>query len=339
MVQSWSSTEAVLATDNSEKKADGTPPTKNLFELVDATIPKSYQSFRVSKSYQDNLNLAKSLIHFLDNNFQKELNEIDLEVNNINGICQLNAALSNIIFEKGLSIHFGEEQKQLYILEQLERGIDMVFLEAKHLYMLPSEPLRIGYAYALKHLENSCPHAFIGSNFESIKGLNHYDEIGFFLEMEEEEEGKREVKNSINRYLRRAKKAKKFYQKYLDMDLDIFFKYNPKDQYRKNVKQSLIEVLKINPNILDHFAESDSDSNGYASFRYFKSVVVDLDENLKVDYYYGESIVENANGNGWTEPMAYHLYQEGNLVEKTKQVHINEYYQYEAALSSLRNTL
>lgn len=339
MVQSRTSTKKQLEKYNSKQSANSQPQATNIFELVEKHVPKAIKSFRVSKDYQDNIDLAHAMIDYIKRNHPEQLEAISIEDNVYNGICQLNAELAQILFNNGIKIHFGEGEKLLYFLKDIPVNLNMVFLEAKHLYSLPTQPLRIGFAHLLKHLEGSCSHAFHNATFNNIEDLNNYDEISFFIDMIEEESDSNNVRNSTKRYLRRARKAKRYYDKYLAMDIEEFYSYNPRKEYCQNIQKAIIDLMKVDPNITDTFADSDSDCNGYASFRYFKNVVIDISEELWVDYYFTKSIVDNANCNGWTEPMSYHLYEKGKLIEKTKQEEINEYAHFEAAFDTLRNLL
>ena len=316
--------------------------TANIFDLIKEQIPVSMQTFRVSNDFRQNLALAKNLLHFLNEKAPKEVSKIEMNPASAE-LDELNGELANILFNQNGKIQFidnhSEEDTYLF-LEPTQTSLQMHAIEAKYLYTLPTTPLRIGLAYLLQNLMGTVTHA-LEQSYENEYSTVCGHLIDCYRDMNAYEGGasQKQVENLVNKYLRRGKKALRFYQKYIEMDIEIFNSYNPKNPTYKKIKKAIQGLSVCRLEISHHFAESDGYENGYASFRDFNMVVIDLSEEICFDLQFLEDMVNNANQNGWTEPMAYTKYTNTKYEYAINKKDIKDLQEYENAMDTLIETL
>lgn len=315
---------------------------KNIFQLI-APINKTRQSVDIEK--QNPLLFAENLISFLQTYHPEELQKFKFSEND--SVYDLIILLVEIIIDLKYKIVFNDdniEDAAIKILYDIHPGewkwylFDTVIMDK-----MPSEELKIGYAYFLKHFGHSCWHDATRSDYTN-SGDTEYEMEFEIMESDErayDEDGEfdegmaQEADEETNLELYRLRSLKEKYNIYATADYKKFTDYIPKNDFEKEFKAALIELTALDYLTISKFYPSENIyDDGGVSFEDSLLIYLDSDIEVGVEQQHFSDMNENTN-NGVSEPMGWYSIENGIIEKKTSEQDVKDLFYIRHSLEEI----
>lgn len=306
---------------------------KNIFQLIEP-INKIREIVDIKP--QNPLVFAENIISFLQIHHPEELNKLQFSEND--SAIDLVVALVKITIDLKYKIVYNDDNKEdqcIRILYNINFGewkwylFDTVIIEK-----IPNEELKIGYAYFLKAFSAYCWHDATRSDYTNAEDTEYemefemlgsderaYDDDGQF------DEGlAQELDEDLNKELYRLRILKEKFNIYAMAPYEQFTCYIPKNDFEKEFKEFLIQLIDLDYSVVGKFFPSENVyDDGGVSFE--DSFLIYLDSEIKVgtEEEHFRSMNENAN-NGVSEPMGWYSIENGIIEQKTTEQDAKDFF-------------
>lgn len=312
-------------------KSNGPIQKKNIFQLI-APINKIKQSAEIEN--QNPLVFAENLISFLQTYHPEELHKFQFSEDN--SIYDLIVSLSQTILDLNYKIVFNdnnEKDQALRILYNINFGewkwylFDTIIIDK-----IPSEELKIGYAYFLKRFGEFCWHDATRSDYTNAEDTEYemefemlrsderaYDDDGQF------DEGlAQELDEDLNKELYRLRILKEKFNIYAMAPYEQFTCYVPKNDFEKEFKEFLIQLIGLDYSVVGKFFPSvNVYDDGGVSFEDSFLIYLDSEIEVGIEENHFRYINESA-GNGVSEPMGWYSIENGIIEQKTTEQDVKD---------------
>ncbi|WP_133509867.1 hypothetical protein [Flavobacterium chryseum] len=246
-----------------------------------------------------------------------------LEFKRANSIGEFTYSLTKLIIENGYTIvydveEFHDSEIVNFHYSNFPYEWHWYIMESKSLLQIDSNELKIGYAQLMLRFGKNTEISFIDHNYTTFEdSLNEYetDCIQMFFEDGSIETDFEIFEDYEQAALKPFQELKAKYDYYVSLPLDNFYGYTPKNDKEKELKELIYDGLAIDFSIIHRFPDDqmaiteDEELVSYTqSFMLICEYVSELNELMM------EGLNDRANNCGVTNPVNYHTYQEGKIV-------------------------
>lgn len=303
---------------------------KNIFQLIK---PINKQIKYVDINTQDVFLMAENLIAFLELQHPEELKKLKFNKEQ-DSIHSLIALLVLTITNLKYTIVYDSENinnSEIRILYEISYGEWFWYIfNTDIINKIPTEELKIGYAYFIKHLSQFAYHSAINSDYTSTDDTEYSMEFEM-IESEERaynedgdyDEGMQQsVDEEVYLKLHRLQEMKMNFDKYLVEPLNTFLEYKPDDDSHKQYQHLLKQGLLIDFSIKNKFMPDCDVYDGGIGFDQSLLVYFDSEEDGVEKEHFGY-MQENSN-QGVSNPMGWFSIENGTVENKTSKEDIED---------------
>lgn len=312
-------------TGNPEQRA-------NIFELIDP-LPKAVGDFLPYSKYEDNIQYCANIIAYLKQiepekyaglKFNTEHDDIYSLIYKLN-YAVVGHGQDGMDFFPHIIYNNHNEPDRIFVTYKLPMNYDWKWwnVDVNDMYRIKNEKLRIGYAHMLKKIS--------GISHNSVLDWPYFDQDDNMFQMifewweqgaeesGDEEDGDNvlllEVKDQIEEELVLLREHKIKFDRYVQKDIQLFYKCKPRDPWEKKFKKFLVKAFKLDFGQFMGFAPSESMDN--VQTHYEDSVLVYFDSDSRVESEHMQFVMEAADNEGAAYPMGFYHIEKGEVVNRT----------------------
>ena len=307
---------------------NGTQQTKNIFQLIE-DVPKT---IHISYRHIDNhISFAENLILFLQKTHPKELYKLSFnpESQNINDLI---GELSNTIIDLRYQIVFENDCEGLKILYPIwEMDFMWYIVEYSWMDIIHAEELKIGYTHLVQRISEASFFDITKEDFDDtdecmfchefdmiVCEYNCFDDNDKFdpgMLQEREEEAYAEK--------HRLQTWKEKFLEYKAKDINHFYNYKPKNDEEKRLFEYIWKGLNLDfTKNLKFMNDSNIDEDG--GYGFDQSIYIGFDISEGVEEGFFESVQENANNSGASNPSGWYFVSDGKVKNMTSEQDIKD---------------